>query len=108
MLSTTGFGAAGATITVIAARLETRFGAAARFVTVLWAAWTLVAFTIAMHSGWWRAAAVVAGAMIAVVALIVLEMIARAVVIIVAEVTFTRRGATEIFWVAVFGAALAG
>lgn len=108
MLGTTGFGAAWATIVVIATRLESRFGAAARFVMVLWVAWTLVAFAIAMHHGWWRAAAVVAGAMIAVVALIVLEMIARAVVIIAAEVTFTRRGATEIFWVAVFGAALAG
>lgn len=101
---------------MIAARLETRFGAAARFVTVLCAARALVAFTIAMHHGWWRSAAVVAGA---VIALVVLEMIARVVLlitvevitraaVIVAEVIFTRSGATEIFRAARFGAALAG
>lgn len=48
-------------------------------------------FTIAMHHGWWRAAAVVAGA-----------------VVMAAEVTITRSGATEIFRAALFGAALAG
>lgn len=93
---------------MIAARLETRFGAPARFVTVLWAARALIAFTVAMHHGWWRAAAVVAGAVIALVAVIALEIITRAVVIIVAEVTFTWRGATKIFWAVLFGAALAG
>ena len=92
---------------VIVARLETRFGAAAGIETVLWAARALVAFTIAMHHGWWRAAAVVAGAAIAGAAVTALEIIAGAAVI-VAEVTFTRRGAKEIFRAALFGAALAG
>ena len=93
MLGTTGFGAAWATITVIAARLETRFGAAARFVTVLWAAWTLVAFAITMHHGWWRAAAVVAGAVI----VIATEVAARAVVVVAGIAAAWRHGAAEVF-----------
>jgi hypothetical protein len=90
MLGTTGFGAAWVTIVVIAARLETRFGVTARFVTVLWAAWTLVAFTIAMHHGWWRAAAVVAGA----------------VVVVAGIAAAWRHGAAEVFRAALAGTLL--
>lgn len=89
MLGTTGFGAAWAAIVVVVARLEARFGAAARFVTVLWAAWTLVAFAIAMHHGWWRAAAVVAGAVI----VIATEVAARAVVVVAGIAAAWRHGA---------------
>ena len=90
MLGPTGFGAAWAAIVVIVARLETRFGAAARFVTVLWAAWTLVAFAIAMHHGWWGAAAVVA----------------RAVVVVAGIAAAWRHGAAEVFRAALAGTLL--
>ena len=89
MLGTTGFGAAWAAIVVIVARLETRFGAAARFVMVLWAARGLVAFTIAMHHGWRRAAVIVA----------------RALIVIATEVAAAwRHGAAEVFRAARAGA----
>ncbi len=100
MLGTTGFGAAWAAITVIAARLETRFGAAAGFVMVLWVARVFVAFTIAMHHGWRRAAVIVARALI----VIATEVAARAVVVVAGIAAAWRHGAAEVFRAARAGA----